>query len=70
MRNKTLLVGTLLLGLTTLVVLNINKSSDEVKPVTKPLIDNEILNRPARLVIKSGGKTSTIEHLNGDWVVK
>ncbi len=70
MRNKTLLVGTLLLGLTTLVVLNINKSSDDVKPVTKPLIDNEILNRPARLVIKSGGKTSTIEHLNGDWVVK
>jgi len=70
MRNKTLLVGTLVLGLITLVVLNFNKSSDEVKPVTKPLIDNEILNRPARLVIKSGGKTSTIEQLNGLWVVK
>ena len=70
MRNKTLLVGTLLLGLVTLVVLNINKSSEDVKPVTKPLVDNEILNHPARLVIKSGGKTSTIEHLNGDWVVK
>jgi hypothetical protein len=70
MRNKTLLVGTLVLGLITLVVLNFNKSSDEVKPVTKPLIDNEILNRPARLVIKSGGKTSTIEQLNGDWVIK
>lgn len=70
MRNKTLLVGTLVLGLITLVVLNFNKSSDEVKPVTKPLIDNEILNRPARLVIKSGGKTSTIEQLHGLWVVK
>ena len=70
MRNKTLLVGTLVLGLITLVVLNFNKSSDEVKPVTKPLIDNEILNRPARLVIKSGGKKSTIEQLNGLWVVK
>lgn len=70
MRNKTLLVGTLVLGLITLVVLNFNKSRDEVKPVTKPLIDNEILNRPARLVLKSGGKTSTIEQLNGLWVVK
>jgi hypothetical protein len=70
MRNKTLLVGTLVLGLVTLTALNINKSSDEVKPIAKPLIDSEILNHPARLVIKSGSKTSTIEHLNGDWVVK
>ncbi len=70
MRNKTLLISTLLLGLVTLLVLNINKSSEEVKLSTKPLIDNEILNHPARLVIKSGGKTSTIEHVNGDWVIK
>jgi hypothetical protein len=70
MRNKTLLLGTLVLGLVTLVVLNINKSTDEVKLSTKALIDSEILNHPARLVIKSGSKTSTIEHLNGDWVVK
>ena len=70
MRNKTLFVGTLLLGLVTLVTLNINKTKEEDKPVTKPLIDSEILNHPARLVIKSGSKTSTIEHLNGDWVVK
>ena len=70
MRNKTLLVGTLVLGLITLVVLNFNKSTNEVKLSTKPLIDSEVLNHPARLVIKSGGKTSTIEHLNNDWVVK
>jgi hypothetical protein len=70
MRNKTLLVGTLLLGLVTLVVLNLNKNKEEDKPATKPLIESEILNHPARLVIKSGSKTSTIEHLNGDWVVK
>lgn len=70
MRNKSLLFGTLLLGLITLVVLNINKSSDEVKPPAQPLIDKEILNHPSRLVIKSGGKTSTIEHLAGDWVIK
>ena len=70
MRNKTLLMGTLVLGLITLVVLNFNKSTNEVKLSTKPLIDSEILNHPARLVIKSGGKTSTIDHLNNDWVVK
>ena len=70
MRNKTLLVGTLLLGLVTFIVLNINKSSEEIKPVGKPLIDNEILNHPVRLVIKSGGKTSTVELLNKDWVIK
>ena len=70
MRNKTLLVGTLLLGLLTLVVLNIKKTSDDVKTITKPLIDKDILNRPSRVVIKSGGKTSTIEQLNGIWVIK
>jgi hypothetical protein len=70
MRNKTLLLSTLILGLVTLVVLNVKKTSDEAKPTTQPLIDKAILNHPARLVLKSGGKTSTIEHLSGDWVIK
>lgn len=70
MRNKTLLLGTLLLGVVTLVVINLNKSGDEVKPVAKPLIDSEILNHPSRLIIKTAGKTSTIEQLNGGWVIK
>ncbi len=70
MRNKTLLVGTLVLGLVTLITLNIKNTSGDAKTTTQPLIDKDILNRPSRLVIKSGGKTSTIEYLNGDWVIK
>jgi hypothetical protein len=70
MRHKRLLIGTLLLGLITLTVLNLNKSNPDNNLTSKALIDSEILNHPAQLVIKSAGKTSTIENLNGEWIIK
>lgn len=70
MQNKTLLIGTLLLGVVTLAVLNFKGSEAETPIASTTLIDAEILNHPQRLVLKSNGKTSTIERLNDEWGIK
>jgi hypothetical protein len=70
MRNKSLFIGTLLLGLITFLTLKFNKPNEESKLQSQTLIDKDIINHPARVVIKNNGKTSTVERVNDDWVIK
>ena len=71
MRNKTLLLGTLALGLTALALLNL-KPQDAADAGTKsPLVATEILAQPKSLTVKANGKSTTIEKAaDGAWVVK
>jgi hypothetical protein len=70
MRNKSLFIGTLVLGLVTFLVLKFNQPNEESKPRSQALIDKDIINHPSRLVIKNAGKTCTIEQASGEWVIK
>ncbi len=71
MRNNTLLIATLVLGLVALAV--VFSSREETKPENdkQPLIEASLLNGLQSFVVKSNGKTATLEKsAEGIWTVK
>jgi hypothetical protein len=71
MRNKTLLISTVALGLLALAVLWLGH--EEAKPVAtkQPLVDAALLSSLQSFVVKANGKTATItKGADGSWTVK
>ena len=71
MRNKTLLIGTLVLGLAALALLNLKPQDAADGGAKSPLVAAEILAQPKSLTVKANGKSTTVEKAaDGTWVVK
>jgi histone H2B len=71
MRNKSLLIGTLVLGLGALALLNLKPQDTADSGPKSPLVATEILTQPKGLTIKANGKSTTVEKAaDGTWVVK
>jgi len=71
MRNKTLLIGTLVLGLAALALLNLKPQDAADGAAKSPLVAADILAQPKSLTVKANGKSTTIEKsADGSWVVK
>lgn len=71
MRNKSLLLGTLALGLAALALLKLQPQDAPDGPAKRPLVAAEILAQPKSLTLKANGKTATIEKAaDGNWIVK
>lgn len=71
MRNKTLLLGTLVLGLATLALLKFPSTDGPAVVKATPLVATEILQNPKSLTLKANGRSTTIEKDSaGTWVVK
>ena len=71
MRNKSLLIVTLVLGLGALALLNLKPQDTADSGPKSPLVATEILAQPKSLTIKANGKSTTVEKAaDGTWVVK
>ena len=71
MRNQTLLIGTLVLGLAALALLNLKPQDAADGGAKSPLVAAEILAQPKSLTVKANGKSTTVEKAaDGTWVVK
>ncbi len=71
MRNKSLLIGTLVLGLGALALLNLKPQDAADSGPKSPLVATEILTQPKSLTLKANGKSTTVEKAaDGNWVVK
>ena len=71
MRNKTLLISTVTLGLLALAALWLGH--EEAKPVAtkQPLVEAAVLSSLQSFVVKANGKTATItKGADGSWTVK
>ena len=71
MRNTTLLLGTLGLGLVTLALLKFQATDAPNAAPAIPLVTAAILQNPKSLTLKANGRSTTIEKgPDGTWVVK
>jgi hypothetical protein len=71
MRNKTLLIATLVLGLLALVALRSGREEAKPAETKQPLVDAALLSSLQSFVVKANGKTATIvKGADGDWTVK
>ncbi len=71
MRNKTLLIATLVLGLAALAVLRLNRPEAQSAAAKSPLIDPALLAAAVKVEVKANGKSATLEKGAGDvWTVK
>jgi hypothetical protein len=71
MRNKTLLIATLALGLVALAALFLNREVPKPENDKQPLVETGLLTSLQSFVVKSNGKTATIEKsADGIWTVK
>ena len=71
MRNKTLLIATLVLGLLALAALRLGR--EEAKPTTakQPLVEAALLSSLQSFIVKANGKTVTVtKDADGSWTVK
>ena len=71
MRNKTLLIATLVLGLLALAALRLGR--EEAKPIAtkQPLVEAALLESLQSFVVKANGKTVTLtKGADGTWTVK
>jgi hypothetical protein len=71
MRNKTLLIATLVLGLVALALLRLNREDAKPDQDKQPLVDDAVLTSLRSLTVKAGGKSATIvKAADGAWTVK
>ncbi len=71
MRNRTLLIGTLALGLAALALLNLKPQDGAGEAPKGPLVPAAILANPKSLTVKANGRSTTVERAaDGAWTVK
>ena len=71
MRNKTLLIGTLVLGLAALALLNFKPQDAATEAPKSPLVPASILADPKSVTVKANGRSTTVEKsADGSWAVK
>ena len=71
MRNKTLLLGTLALGLAALLTVALRREAPTDQPAKSPLVPVAILDGLRTVSLRVGPKAATIEKSNaGEWQVK
>lgn len=71
MRNKTLLIATLVLGLLALAALRLGREEAKPTPTKQPLVEAALLESLQSFVVKANGKSATItKDAGGSWTVK
>ena len=71
MRNKTLLIATLVLGLLALAALRLGREEPKPADSKQPLVETALLSSLQSFVVKANGKTATIvKGPDGGWMVK
>ncbi len=71
MRNKTLLIATLALGVLALAALWLGREEAKPTPSKQPLVDAALLSSLQSFVVKANGKSVTItKGADGSWTVK
>ena len=69
MRNKTLLIATLVLGLVAFAVVRLSRETAEAAPAATPLVDTAVFGSLKSLTIKSGPRTVTVMKSGEAWTV-
>ena len=69
MRNKTLLIATLVLGLVAFAVVRLSRETAETAPAATPLVDPAVFGSLKSLTIKSGPRTVTVVKNGEAWTV-
>lgn len=69
MRNKTLLIATLVLGLVAFAVVRLSRETAEAAPAATPLVDPAVFGSLKSLTIKSGPRTVTVVKNGETWTV-
>ena len=71
MRNQTLLLGTLGLGLVAFALLNLKPADGPTEAAKSPLVPAAILANPKSVTVKANGRSTTVElGADGAWTVK
>jgi hypothetical protein len=69
MRNKTLLIATLVLGLVAFAVVRLTRETVEAAPAATPLVDPAVFGALKSLTVKSGPRTVTVVKAGEAWTV-
>jgi hypothetical protein len=69
MRNKTLLIATLVLGLVALTVVRLTRETIEAAPAQAPLFDPAVFGSLRSLTVKSGPRSVTVVKTGEAWTV-
>ena len=69
MRNKTLLIATLVLGLVAFAVVRLTRETAEAAPAASPLVDPAVFGALKSLTVKSGPRTVTVVKAGEAWTV-
>ena len=70
MRNKTLLIATLLMGVGALVTVRLTREAPTDAPVRKPLVAAAVLDAARTVTIKANNKSVTLVKGEAGWTVK
>lgn len=69
MRNKTLLIATLVLGLVAFAVVRLTRETAEAAPAQAPLVDPAVFGSLKSLTVKSGPRSVTVVKAGETWTV-
>lgn len=69
MRNKTLLIATLVLGLVAFAVVRLTRETAEAAPAAAPLVDPAVFGALKSLTVKSGPRSVTVTKAGESWTV-
>ncbi len=70
MRNKTLLIATLVLGLLAYAAVRLTREAPPAEAARQPLIEAAVLDGAKSIAIKAGNKSVTVEKAADGWTVK
>ncbi len=70
MRNKTLLIATLVLGLVAFAVVRLTRESADAAPAQPPLVDQAVLDGLKSLTVKAGPRSVTVVKTGETWTVQ
>ena len=69
MRNKTLLIATLVLGLVAFAVVRLTRETADAAPAQPPLVDPAVFGALKSLTVKSGPRSVTVTKAGESWTV-